>query len=75
MPRITKGIKANVEALKKIMTENKYDAVHVHLGYKGAFALYAAKKCGIKVRIVHAHIAFEPENKKQRLELSLKPSK
>ncbi|MBQ8605484.1 MAG: glycosyltransferase [Clostridia bacterium] len=61
VPRQSAGIKANYNALKKIMTENKYDAVHVHLGYKSLFALLCAKNCGIKTRIVHAHIAFTPE--------------
>lgn len=61
VPRQSAGIKANYNALKKIMTENKYDAVHVHLGHKSVFALLCAKNCGIKTRIVHAHIAFTPE--------------
>lgn len=67
VPRQSVGPKQNYAALKKIMTENKYDAVHVHLGYKGALALWCAKKCGIKIRIVHAHIAAEPEGLRQRV--------
>ena len=66
VPRQSDSISANYKAIKKIITENGYDAVHVHLGYKGAVALYCAKKCGIKTRIVHAHIAAEPENTKQK---------
>lgn len=67
VPRQSSGIKKNYTALKKIMTENKYDAVHVHLGYKGAIALLCAKMCGVKARIVHAHIAYEPESLKQKI--------
>ncbi len=67
VPRQTGHMKENYMALKKIMTSTKYDAVHVHLGYKGAIALYCAKKCGIQTRIVHAHIAYEPETAKQTL--------
>lgn len=67
VPRQSRGIKANYNAIKQILTENHYDAVHVHLGYRGAVALFCAKKCGIKTRIVHAHIAAEPESAKQRL--------
>ena len=67
VPRQSAGLKANYNALKKIMTDNIYDAVHVHLGYKGAVALLCAKNCGIKTRIVHAHIAAEPENFKQKI--------
>lgn len=44
-----------------------YDAVHVHLGYKGAVALLCAKNCGIYTRISHAHIANEPESVVQML--------
>jgi len=67
VPRQTGNARKNYQTLKKIMTENKYDAVHVHLGYKGFLALTCAKRCGIKVRIVHAHIAKEPENFKQKM--------
>ena len=66
VPRQSAGPIQNYAALKKIMTENKYDAVHVHLGYKGALALLCAKNCGIKTRIVHAHIAYVPESPAQR---------
>ena len=67
VPRQSRGIKANYNAIKRILTQNHYDAVHVHLGYRGAVALWCAKRCGVKTRIVHAHIAAEPETKKQRL--------
>lgn len=66
VPRQSAGLRQNYRALKKIMTENRYDAVHVHLGYKGALALLCAKNCGIKTRIVHAHIAYVPESFPQR---------
>lgn len=66
VPRQSAGIKANYNAIKKILTENTYDAVHVHLGYRGALALLCAKKCGIKTRIVHAHIAYENESFRQK---------
>ncbi len=65
VPRQSAGVKANYQALKKILTDHHYDAVHVHLGYRGALALLCAKNCGIKTRIVHAHIAYETENFKQ----------
>lgn len=67
VPRQSHGVRANYNAIKKILTENHYDAVHVHLGYRGAVALWCAKRCGVKTRIVHAHIAAEPESVKQRL--------
>ena len=67
VPRQRGSLKKNYLVLKKIMTENTYDAVHVHLGYKSAVALLCAKNCGIKTRIAHAHIAYEPENFKQKI--------
>lgn len=67
VPRQSRGVRANYNAIKKILTENTYDAVHVHLGYRGAVALWCAKRCGVKTRIVHAHIAAEPESTKQRI--------
>lgn len=67
VPTITKNPFKYYRAIKACMTEKKYDAVHIHLGYKSFIALMAAKRCGIKTRIVHAHIAFVPENKVQRI--------
>lgn len=67
VPRQSDGIKQNYNALKKIMLQTKYDAVHIHLGYKSAVALLCAKNCGIRTRIVHAHIAFVPESFKQKV--------
>ncbi|MBQ7089050.1 MAG: glycosyltransferase [Clostridia bacterium] len=67
VPRQSHGVRANYNALKRILSQNTYDAVHVHLGYRGAVALWCAKRCGVKTRIVHAHIAAEPESTKQRL--------
>lgn len=67
VPRQSRGVRANYNAIKQILTQNTYDAVHVHLGYRGAVALWCAKRCGVKTRIVHAHIAAEPESAKQRI--------
>ena len=67
VPRITKGVIANLKALKNIMSAHKYDAVHVHLGHFSCLALLCALVCGVKVRVVHAHIAFVPETMAQRM--------
>ena len=63
----SKGVVNYYKALKKIMTENTYDAVHMHLGYRGMIALFCAKMCKIKCRISHAHIAFEPESGSRKI--------
>ena len=67
VPRMSNGLLRNYKALGVIMKQNDYDAVHVHLGYKSFLALFCAKKCGIKTRIVHAHIANVPESKKEKI--------
>lgn len=67
VPRQSAGLNANYRALKKMMKDGNYDAVHCHLGYRGAFSMLCAKKCGIKTRITHAHIAYEPESFPEKL--------
>lgn len=67
VPRLSNGFIQNYNALKTIMKQHHYDAVHVHLGFYGFIALKAAKECGIKTRIVHAHIAFVPETIKDKI--------
>ena len=61
IPRLKNGIRKNYAALRAIMSQTHYDAVHVHFGYKGVVALLCAKRCGIKVRIVHSHWAAQPQ--------------
>lgn len=65
------GFRDNYNRMKTIMKNGCYDAVHVHLGYMGFLALLCAKRCGIKTRIVHAHIANEPESKSTRLKRAI----
>lgn len=67
VPTITKNPWKYYKAIKSCMLGKGYDAVHVHLGYKSFIALIAAKQCGINTRIVHAHIAFIPENRLQKI--------
>lgn len=71
VPRQSGHIKENYSKMKQVMQKGHYDAVHVHLGYMGFLALYCAKRCGIQTRIVHAHIAYEPETLKQHLKRML----
>ena len=67
IPRQRKGVINNYRSLKKIMSQNQYDAIHVHLGYKSLIALIAAKNSKIKTRIVHAHIANVPEKRIEKI--------
>ncbi|MBO4538789.1 MAG: glycosyltransferase [Clostridia bacterium] len=41
--------------IKKVIKEGGYDIVHSHELFHSGLVLWAAKKAGVKVRIVHAH--------------------
>lgn len=41
--------------IKKILKENKYDAIHFHTSFQSFVGLIAAKKEKIKIRICHSH--------------------
>lgn len=44
-----------MKVLQKLFAENGYDIVHCHLSTLSGFALRAAKKAGVRVRILHNH--------------------
>ncbi|KAA0763657.1 glycosyltransferase family 1 protein [Bacillus sp. SH5-2] len=46
---------AYIKELTKIMSDNRYVAVHAHTDYQGGFAAVAAKMVGIKKRVCHSH--------------------
>lgn len=50
-----------INQLNKIMKNGNYDVVHCH-GYKSILGIILAKKNGIKVRIMHSHMAYVKEN-------------
>lgn len=52
----------NLKSMKKIIFSGDYDVIHVHQGIMGVFPLYYAKKSGIKIRIAHAHKAYEKKS-------------
>ena len=51
-----------IKSLTKIFKEHNYDIVHSNMNALSVFALKAAKKAGIKVRIAHSH---STSNKKE----------
>ena len=55
IPLKSKGIKSYKEAIKRLLIENNYDAVHVHENETSYVALSIAKKLGIRCRIAHSH--------------------
>ena len=47
--------------IENIMKENKYDICEFHVGIRSNILCKLAYKNNIKTRIIHTHIAFEPE--------------
>ena len=67
VPQIREGLKKHNKQLKKILTNNHYDVIHDHSGYKAWCNLRVAKKCGVRARIAHSHQAFMVETAKQKI--------
>ena len=65
--QIREGLKKHNNQLKKILTDNHYDVIHDHSGYKAWCNLRVAKKCGVTARIAHSHQAFMAETTKQKI--------
>lgn len=57
-PNIFKPSAAKV--LTELFQRNGYDIVHAHLTTRSGFALKAAKKAGVQVRICHSHSSTHP---------------
>lgn len=66
LPRLKKDKKGYFEGMKKIIKNGNYDVVHSHMGSRGLFVMYYGKKYGVKKRIVHSHIAYEPVSSVKR---------
>ena len=50
---------AYLRALRDLMRENRYHAVHAHTMFNIGWAMLAAKQCGVPVRVAHAHSALD----------------
>ena len=56
LPRIDSNVSGYVKELTQILKSHKeYCVIHCHMNQKNAIPLYVAKKCGIPIRISHAH--------------------
>ncbi len=47
----------NIKDSIKVIKEEKPDIIHAHMNLMNFCALYAAKKCDVRIRISHSHIA------------------
>ena len=45
----------NVKEVEDVLRQERYDAIHTHIGENCAYAIWGAKKTGIPIRIVHSH--------------------
>lgn len=59
IPRLKKDVIEYIKNIKKILSSEKYDVIHSHLGIRGVFLMYYGKKYGVKKRILHSHSAYE----------------
>lgn len=59
VPKKSEGLRPHINGIKKVLRVGNYDAIHVHSGLTSYVALAVAKRCGIKVRIAHAHNAVK----------------
>lgn len=49
--------KSCIAMMNKVILDGQYDVVHSHRGPQGYYFLSCAKRCGVKVRIIHSHLA------------------
>ncbi len=66
IPRIKKDRNGYLHGMEKVIREGKYDVVHSHMGARGLFPMYYARKAKVPRRIVHSHIAYEPIGRLKR---------
>ena len=58
-----KSYRQYMKALKALMGKYRYHAVHAHTMFNCGWAMLAAKKAGIPVRVAHAHSALDTGNR------------
>lgn len=73
IPSLDKTFYKAVPALKKLLAEGGYPIAHSHMTTLSAFALHAAKKAGVPVRICHAHSTFDRQSDHWIIKSILRP--
>lgn len=61
VPTLHSNFRKHISSVYQIMREGNYDVVHCH-GYKSCLGLVLAWLTGVKVRIIHSHMAYENES-------------
>lgn len=74
MPPPADGYAAYVRALKELFCREGYAVVHAHTMFNAGWAMKAAKKTGVPVRISHAHSALTVQRRgiKKLYELAMR---
>ena len=57
LPIKSKNYRLHVDTLREILKNGSYDAIHVHSALTSWVDMRVAKKCGVRVRVAHAHNA------------------
>ncbi len=57
----TISLRKNIIEIYRIINANKYDVVHSRMNVKGMTHLITAWFCGVKVRMIHNHMAYVPQ--------------
>ena len=73
IPPLDKKFYRAVPKLKSFLSAGNYAAVHSHMTTLSAFALFAAKRAGVPVRICHAHSTFDKRSDHYRIKKLLRP--
>lgn len=73
IPALDKTFYKAVPALTKILAEGGYTVAHSHMTTLSAFALRAAAKAGVPVRICHAHSTFDRQSDHFLIKAFLRP--
>ncbi|MDO5131607.1 MAG: glycosyltransferase family 1 protein [Eubacteriales bacterium] len=59
LPSLRKDPARRLRRMKEILLEGGYDAVHSHIADRSCILLSMAKRCGVRHRFAHSHIARE----------------
>lgn len=59
VPKKSDGLMAHISGIMKVLEKHEYHAIHVHSSHTSYVALYVANKCGIPIRVAHAHNAVK----------------
>lgn len=63
VPSPSEGYSKFYKNLKRLIRDNHYDVVHSHTMFNSGLVLWAAKRCGVPVRIAHSHSIKGPEHR------------